>query len=88
MNRARQPHNTASLHQELTRLTTYRQRHTLLFDGGWRLDLRCAAYMHGKPLEPYGMSNNVRVVGGKDPTFDVANLVLPAEGVQCVIELQ
>lgn len=41
----------------------------------------------GKPLEPWGMSNNPKYTGRK-LTFDDAKFELPAEGLQLVIDLQ
>ena len=51
-------------------------------------DGKLATDMHGKPLEPWGLSNNVRIVDQKAPTFDEAKFVLPAEGTHIVIDLQ
>jgi uncharacterized protein (DUF2141 family) len=41
----------------------------------------------GKPLEPWGMSNNPKYAGRK-LTFDDAKFELPAEGLRLVIDLQ
>jgi len=41
----------------------------------------------GVPLEPWGMSNNPRVVG-RSPTWSEAQFELPPEGARLVIELQ
>jgi uncharacterized protein (DUF2141 family) len=41
----------------------------------------------GKPLEPWGMSNNPKYAGRK-LTFDDAKFELPAEGLKLVIDLQ
>ncbi len=41
----------------------------------------------GVPLEPWGMSNNPRVVG-RGPTWSEAQFELPPEGARLVIELQ
>ena len=41
----------------------------------------------GKPLEPWGMSNNPQYAGRK-LTFDDAKFDLPAEGLRLVIDLQ
>lgn len=41
----------------------------------------------GKPLEPWGMSNNPKYTGRK-LTFDDAKFELPAEGLRLVIDLQ
>jgi uncharacterized protein (DUF2141 family) len=51
-------------------------------------DGKLATDMHGKPLEPWGLSNNVRLVDQRAPTFDEAKFVLPPEGARIVIDLQ
>ena len=48
-----------------------------------KLDTR----MDGKPLEPWGLSNNPKL-GNRDPTWDEVKFELPPEGTRLVIELQ
>ena len=48
-----------------------------------KLDTR----MDGKPLEPWGLSNNPHL-DGRDATWDEVKFVLPAEGASLVIDLQ
>lgn len=43
--------------------------------------------MNGKPLEPWGLSNNPKLVD-RDATWDEVKFVLPPEGISLVIELQ
>ena len=51
-------------------------------------DGKLATDMRGRPLEPWGMSNNARVIDQKAPTFADAQFVLPPEGTRIVIDLQ
>jgi uncharacterized protein (DUF2141 family) len=48
-----------------------------------KLDTR----MDGKPLEPWGLSNNPRL-DGRDATWDEVKFELPPEGTRLIIELQ
>jgi len=48
-----------------------------------KLDTR----MDGKPLEPWGLSNNPKL-DGRDPTWDEVKFELPAGGARLIIELQ
>lgn len=41
----------------------------------------------GEPLEPWGMSNNPRVIG-RSPTWSEAQFALPPKGARLVIDLQ
>ena len=48
-----------------------------------KLDTR----INGKPLEPWGLSNNPKL-DNRDATWDEVKFELPAEGTRLVIELQ
>ncbi|HEX4986640.1 MAG TPA: DUF2141 domain-containing protein [Burkholderiales bacterium] len=82
--RASVPAKTATVHLRMTDLAPGTYALALYHDvnGDGKVDTN----FEGRPLEPWGMSNNPRPSGRK-PVWDDAKFELPADGASLVIDL-